>query len=73
MKTLAKFRWHLYRKAGNCSAEQGRLELRDGEDGSAPLLARLCGSHVPPPVTSRGSSLHLHVANTNPRHGDPHD
>ena len=49
------------RSPDNCSLEQGVLEVRDGEDGDAPLLARICGSHAPPPITSQGSSLYVHV------------
>ena len=47
----------------NCSLAEAYVELRDGEDSRAPLLGRFCGSHSPPPLTTRGSSLYLHVNN----------
>ena len=47
----------------NCSTTQGHIDIRDGEDSDAPLLVRLCGSHAPPPITSQGSSLYVHVSN----------
>ena len=48
---------------GNCSLQQSHLDLHDGEDAAAPLLGRYCGSHSPPPVTSHGSALYMHVTN----------
>ena len=53
---------------GNCSTDQGYLDIRDGEDGDAPLLVRLCGSATPPPITSQGSSLYVHVSNRSPHY-----
>eukprot|EP00058_Branchiostoma_floridae_P008085 XP_002593573.1 hypothetical protein BRAFLDRAFT_125152 [Branchiostoma floridae] len=35
------------------------LEVRDGTDGSSPLLQRLTGSNTPSPIRSTGSSLYL--------------
>ena len=36
------------------------LEIRDGSDSSANLLAKKCGNQPPPPIYSTGNTLYLH-------------
>lgn len=41
--------------------EHNYLEIRDGDDKDAPLRGRYCHNRAPPPITSYGSALFVHL------------
>ena len=52
------FSVELSRYGYNCKYDW--LEIRDGKDSSANLLAKKCGYQLPPPIYSTGNTLYLH-------------
>ena len=47
---------HVY-TYNNCSTYS--LNIYDGDMEDSPLIGKYCGRQVPPPIVSRGSTLHI--------------
>ncbi|RWS21660.1 Cubilin-like protein, partial [Leptotrombidium deliense] len=58
-KIILTFTNIISEKLNDCS--ENYVEVKEGDSENGPLIARYCGTQIPPPIISSGNSLHVYL------------